>query len=154
MIELDLSGELPLSPRLEAIEQVVVALNASSELELVPSGRISLLFCDDQTIREYNKQYAGHDYSTDVLSFSYIESGQAIDGTLGDMLISTETAARQAQDAGTDEATELALLALHGILHVLGYDHAEATERDVMDGLQRRLLEQIGLEYRDFGWNS
>jgi probable rRNA maturation factor len=154
VIELDLSGVLPLTPELEAIERLVAALNASPDLEGLPSGRISLLFCDDETIREYNNQYAGHDYSTDVLSFSYIESGQAIDGTLGDMLISTETAARQAQKAGTDEATELALLALHGILHILGYDHAEATELDAMDSLQRRLLEQIGLEYRDFGWNS
>ena len=153
MIELDVASAIPVGITINPMERIVEVLNAS-ELVL-PEGRINLVFTDDLEIQKLNLEYAGHDYATDVLSFSYIEAGgEAIDGTLGDMIISVETAARQASKAKTDLGTEVALLALHGTLHILGYDHTEPGARVELDTLQQQLMMAAGLPYRNFEWIS
>jgi probable rRNA maturation factor len=101
-------------------------------------GEVGIALVSDARMRTLNKTYRGKDYATDVLSFPSEE-----DGSLGDIVIATGVARRQARDAGHDLATELKVLSLHGLLHLLGYDH----ERDhgEMARAERRLLRRAGL---------
>ena len=87
---------------------------------------ISILFVGDQGIRDLNQRFRGVDRSTDVLSFPQLSEGiTEISGTLilGDVAISLETALRQTKKHGLSLEEELTLLLIHGILHLLGYDH-------------------------------
>ena len=99
----------------------------------------AILFCDDETIRELNKQYLNKDYSTDVLSFSQIE-GEEITGNhfLGDIVISVPYAAEQAKKYNHSSADEIRYLILHGVLHLLGYDH-----NDKEDGQMSKIEKEI-----------
>jgi probable rRNA maturation factor len=111
-------------------------------------GTVHIALVTDARIRELNRTYRRKDYATDVLSFagSTGSTGAAAipsTGFLGDIVIARGVAKRQARDAGHSEATELRVLALHGLLHLLGYDH----ERDAgrMSRVERRLRRKGGL---------
>jgi probable rRNA maturation factor len=127
-----------------AIELGVAQQDRPIPFGLQPELEVHLTLTDDTRIRQLNREYRGQDKPTDVLSFSQIEGGQefvpAPTGTLivGDVVISVETAQRQAKGTLLDE---LRLLAVHGALHLLGYDHE--TDEDVarMDALTKRALE-------------
>jgi probable rRNA maturation factor len=101
-------------------------------------GAVTLALVSSARMRALNLAYRGKDYATDVLSFPAAEGGQ-----LGDVVIATGVAARQAREAGHSVSTELRVLALHGLLHLLGYDH----ERDQgeMARVERRLRRRGGL---------
>jgi probable rRNA maturation factor len=101
-------------------------------------GTITVAIVSDARVRALNRKFRKKDKATDVLSFPAEEPG-----SLGDVLISSGVAARQARVAGHSLATELRVLALHGLLHLLGYDH----ERDdgQMARLERRLRRVGGL---------
>ncbi len=103
-------------------------------------GSITLALVSDACIRTLNRDYRGQDYATDVLSFPTDADGH---GHLGDVVIATGVAARQARAAGHSVATELRVLALHGLLHLLGYDHQR--DRGEMARVERRLRRQGGL---------
>lgn len=79
------------------------------------NGEINFLLVSDRVIHQYNKRYLQHDYATDVLAFA--GGGE----TFGDIMISTDTATRQAKEEGHSFERELKILAIHGILHLLGY---------------------------------
>ena len=96
-------------------------------------GEVSLVLAGDRLLRRLNRDYRGKDRPTDVLSFP----GGGGEAGLGDVVISVETAARNARALGRTLARELDVLALHGFLHVLGYDH-EADD-GTMERLERRL---------------
>jgi probable rRNA maturation factor len=107
-------------------------------------GAVGVALVSDRRVRALNRQYRGSDYATDVLSFpSDPHPGPATDPYLGDIVIAGGVARRQARAAGHSERTELRVLALHGLLHLLGYDH-EADEGD-MARLERRLRRKGGL---------
>jgi probable rRNA maturation factor len=89
-------------------------------------------------MRNLNRQYRGQDYSTDVLSFA---GGSR--GFLGDIVIAAGVARRQARRFGHSGLTELRILALHGLLHLLGYDHE--VDDGAMARVERRLRRQGGL---------
>ncbi len=97
-------------------------------------------------MRRLNRRYAGHDYITDVLSFPALEAtgpfacAPVADTFLGDIVVALPQAARQARAAGHTLAQEVDLLVTHGVLHLLGYDHATAAQKRAMDGLQARAL--------------
>ncbi|MBN1654068.1 MAG: rRNA maturation RNase YbeY [Deltaproteobacteria bacterium] len=98
------------------------------------SWELSVLLCDDSTIRELNRRYRKEDQPTDVLSFSMVEEGQieAYSQMLGDIVISVPTAIRQAaanQHAILDEIT---ILLAHGLLHLLGFDHQTRVQKRKM----------------------
>jgi probable rRNA maturation factor len=97
------------------------------------SGEVSLMLAGDERVRALNVRYRGKDKPTDVLSFP----GEGGEFGLGDIIISVPTAARNARAYGRSLAQELDVLALHGFLHVLGYDHE--TDDGTMDRLERRL---------------
>jgi len=103
-----------------------VARDARHALALLgESGvELSIALVDDAAIRELNRNYRGKDRPTDVLSFSQREGEAAIDRQLlGDVVISVETARRQAERRGSTTEEELRELLVHGILHLLGYEH-------------------------------
>ena len=97
---------------------------------------VALRLCDDAVIHELNKNYRGKDKPTDVLSFEGQGGGEGI----GDIVISVETAFRNARRLRRSLAEELDILALHGFLHTLGYDHE--TDDGTMERLERRLRRQ------------
>ena len=103
-------------------------------------GRITLSYVSDAEIRRLNRMYRGKDATTDVLSFSYLEQPLGHGDQLGDIVISMEQAKRQAQG---DLELELADLMVHGILHVLGYDHEELADAKIMFPLQDRLVKTL-----------
>jgi probable rRNA maturation factor len=107
-------------------------------------GDVALSLTDDAELRALNRDYAGEDHATDVLSFSQREraGARASSGPLGDVIISVETARRQARDGGRALVDELAHLAVHGLAHLLGFDHATPAEERVMFGFERRLRAQ------------
>jgi probable rRNA maturation factor len=96
-------------------------------------GEVSLVFGGDALLRRLNRDFRGKDRPTDVLSFP----GAGGEEGLGDVVISVPTAARNARRFGHSVPRELEILALHGFLHVLGYDHE--TDEGTMERLERRL---------------
>jgi probable rRNA maturation factor len=100
-------------------------------------GEVALVLTGDRAIRALNARYRGKDRPTDVLSFP----GGASPGELGDIVISVQAAQRNARQLGRTLAQELDVLALHGFLHVLGYDHE--TDDGTMDRLERRLRKRL-----------
>lgn len=101
----------------------------------------SVVLLRDETIRRYNQKFRGKDYPTDVLSFpADPESPADTEGYLGDILISVETADRQKK---TDLATEINVLCLHGLLHLLGFDHE--TDRGSMKRLESKIKKEFQL---------
>ena len=102
-------------------------------------GTVTVAIVSDARVRALNRQYRRKDKVTDVLAFPSGERGH-----LGDVVIAAGVAARQAREAGHTLATELRVLALHGLLHLLGYDHERDDGR--MARLERRLRRRGGLE--------
>jgi len=105
--------------------------------ELGVSGELALVFAGDRTLHRLNRTYRGKDRPTDVLSFP----GPGGEEGLGDVVVSVETAAKNARALGRTLPQELDVLALHGFLHVLGYDHE--TDDGKMDRLERRLRKRL-----------
>jgi probable rRNA maturation factor len=101
------------------------AVRVTAAAEGVEQGELSLTLLDDPGIRELNRTYLSHDRVTDVLSFALQEEGEP---PLGDVYVGLQQAARQASEAGVPLEEELVRLAVHGTLHVLGYDHPEEAE--------------------------
>jgi probable rRNA maturation factor len=111
--------------------------------ELTLDGaELSLVLCDDPFIHGLNRDHRGMDKPTDVLSFAQREGEGADpdDMLLGDVIISVETALRQAEARGHGLDHELRVLLVHGILHLLGHDHEEDEEAERMEAEERRLL--------------
>jgi probable rRNA maturation factor len=88
-------------------------------------GEISVALLNDDAIRRLNREHLDHDRPTDVLAFALHDAGEP---PLGDVYLGVPQARRQAADAGVDEAEELVRLAVHGTLHVLGWEHPDAAE--------------------------
>jgi probable rRNA maturation factor len=124
---------------------------------------LSLLFVDDDTIAHYNEQFLDHAGPTDVLAFPIdddigpggrdpdtgghgpgsVEHTDDIPVLLGDVMICPSFAAREAASRGVSVESELSLLVVHGILHLLGYDHAEADDETRMQAQERALLAEF-----------
>src|SRR6185369_12019176 len=112
-----------------------VVRGAARELDV--RGSVALVLAGDRMVHELNRRYRGKDKPTDVLSFPGLGGEEG----LGDIVISVETAARNARGLGRTLAQELDVLALHGFLHVLGYDHE--TDDGTMDRLEARLRRRL-----------
>jgi probable rRNA maturation factor len=120
------------------------------EMERAPSCQLSVVVTGDEQIHQLNREFAGEDHATDVLSFS-LREGEAFvapDDTdrLGEVVVSFETAQRQADDAGRHVEDEVAHLLVHGVLHILGYDHAEPAGETKMRARERSILSELGYE--------
>lgn len=108
-------------------------------LEGYSHGEISFALVNDETIKKLNKKYRQQDMPTDVLSFSMD------DEIWGDIVISTEKAIEQANEYGHSIKRELSFLVVHGILHLLGYDHQTPGERAEMRQKEERVLSELNL---------
>jgi len=109
-------------------------------------GDLTILLTDDAQLHELNRDYLGIDAPTDVLSFPASETDpETARRYLGDILISVPRAEEQARAAGHALEAEVQLLAVHGTLHLLGYDHAEAEEKAHMWKAQAEILERLGI---------
>jgi probable rRNA maturation factor len=122
------------------------------------TGDVAIALVSDARIRGFNRRYRGKDAATDVLSFpvegpakagrhdsTAVVSGVSRTRTLGDIVIATGVARRQAKAAGHSYQTELRVLALHGLLHLLGYDHDHRADRGRMARAEARLRRRGGL---------
>jgi probable rRNA maturation factor len=112
---------------------------------------ISLTLVSDAAIRELNRDHRGKDSATDVLSFP-LDPQEAGDSheperLLGDVVISVDTARRQAADYDAELQAEMYRLLIHGVLHVLGHDHEQPEERELMTREERRLASVIALPW-------
>lgn len=134
-----------------AARRLLVALDEAN-------SSLSLTLVDDKAIREINREHRGKDKPTDVLSFPLFEPDEIADGIgqppgdggermLGDVVISIDTALRQASDYDASLQDELYRLLVHGVAHVMGHDHEEPGEREEMLVLERRLAAAIGLAW-------
>lgn len=109
-------------------------------------GDVSVVLGDDAHLRELNSRYLGVDAPTDVLSFSSGEVDPDSGATyLGDVILSVPTAERQAAEAGHTLEAEVQLLVIHGVLHLLGHDHAQAEAKTRMWAAQADVLTSLGL---------
>jgi probable rRNA maturation factor len=131
-----------------AADWIVGISRITLEMEGVGECQLSVVVTGDEDVRRLNREFAGEDRATDVLSFS-LREGEAFaepDATarLGEVVISYETAERQACDADLGTEDELAHLLVHGILHLLGHDHAEPEEERRMRARERSVLGSVG----------
>lgn len=133
------------------IEKAVQAV--ADEAGLSDATEVSVTIVDDAKIREINSSFRNIDKSTDVLSFPMFFYTEPMvlaeeiwegESMLGDIVISLETAARQAEEFGHSLGRELSFLTVHSMLHLLGYDHMEESERAIMREREEYFLEKIG----------
>jgi len=120
-------------------------LEAALQAERGCSPEVRILLCEDEVSAQFNQTYRHTAGPTDVLAFSQ-EPGPAEDPAapaLGDLVIAVPTARRQAEEYGWSVAEELALLALHGVLHLLGYRDEQEDERQQMQAAEDRYFEQV-----------
>ncbi|HZZ66204.1 MAG TPA: rRNA maturation RNase YbeY [Candidatus Baltobacteraceae bacterium] len=111
------------------------------------TSSLSISLVTDGDIAELNRLHRGKDRPTDVLSFPLDPSPAAPERLLGDVVISVDTARRQAAEYDAPLQNELNRLLIHGILHVLGHDHEKAAERAIMEAEERRLAAAIGMPW-------
>ena len=107
---------------------------------------LSVVLADNRRLRKLNRDYLGVDAPTDVLSFPASESDPESDARyIGDILISVPYATKGAKQAGNSLEAELQLLVVHGVLHLLGHDHAKPKEKAKMWKAQAEILKSLGL---------
>lgn len=143
-------------PDEEALHQMAQRVLGAAEAFLVSEKaqpfpeqptEVSIVFADDETIRDINSEWRGQDKPTNVLSFpAYpIEPGDLPGPMLGDIVIARETVAREALELDKTFDEHLTHLLVHGFLHLLGYDHMETEEAEEMEGLETGILAVLGL---------
>ena len=114
----------------------------------IKNSIFDIIFIDDEEMHKLNKEYRGIDRTTDVLSFA-LNDNKHIDAfvnSLGDIFISIPKMKSQAEEYGHSEKRELSFLALHGLLHLLGYDHTLGKkEEEEMFWLQKEILNELGI---------
>ena len=136
----------------EDIAAVRRAVETVGRLYGAEDAEVSVTLTDDAHIHVLNRTYRNVDRPTDVLSFALTESeepeivGAGMHEVLGDLVISLERVQAQAKEYGHSRLRELSFLTVHGMLHLLGYDHIEEEERLEMEEEQRHVMEELGIE--------
>ncbi|MEK5441790.1 rRNA maturation RNase YbeY [Fredinandcohnia sp. FSL W7-1320] len=153
-LEIDFNDEIG-EVKEEECRLVQELLFLAADKEGVSEGtEVSVTFVDNERIKEINREYRDKDQPTDVISFAMEEMGEGeiaivgedIPKVLGDIIISIPRAKEQAEDYGHSFARELGFLAVHGFLHLLGYDHITKQDEEKMFSRQKEILEAYGLE--------
>ncbi|MCI1856565.1 MAG: rRNA maturation RNase YbeY [Sporolactobacillus sp.] len=139
-------------------QQIHLIDHAAETLGLTGEIECSLTFTDNDRIQRINRDYRGIDRPTDVISFAleeraagevpiYRQKGEP--RVLGDIIVSLDKAHEQATEYGHSFKRELGFLIIHGLLHLLGYDHRTEKEREKMFGIQEQILSSFGLRRLD-----
>jgi probable rRNA maturation factor len=137
-----LESEFPFPQELLVLAAQAALQEESQSLDC----ELSIILTNDERLHELNLQYLGVDASTDVLSFPASETDPETGKRyIGDILISVPRARSQAEAAGHPLEAEVQLLVVHGVLHLLGHDHARADEKARMWKAQAGILEKLGL---------
>jgi probable rRNA maturation factor len=148
------AGNWPAEDTLEALSSRILeqaaahlAMHAKQPFAGEPI-EISLVFTDDENIRSINSEWRGQDKPTNVLSFPAfpLRPGGKPGPMLGDIILAEETLRREALDQGLAFDDHLTHLLVHGFLHLFGYDHMTNQEAAVMEGLEIRILAELGLD--------
>ncbi len=134
----------------DLLDEILRAADVVGEIYGVENSELSVTLTDDEHIHALNKKFRGIDRATDVLSFAFRESDEpAIIGAdfdiLGDVIISLERAEIQAEEFGHSFLREVIFLEVHGLLHLLGYDHIDDDERREMEEEQRFIMDKLGI---------
>ena len=132
------------------LAEILRAADTVGKLYGVENAELSVTLTTDEKIHALNKKYRGIDRPTDVLSFAFRESdepeilGETVE-ILGDIVISVERAEIQAADFGHSFLREIIFLEVHGLLHLLGYDHIEDADRVEMEAEQDFVMAELGI---------
>lgn len=139
--------QIPFQPEWE--ELVTKVVDKVLEMHQQETGEVGVSFVDDEQIHQLNLDYRGIDRPTDVLSFALDEGEEmpsvAEEHVLGDIVISLETARRQAEEYNHPLEREIAFLTVHGALHLLGYDHQTTEDTQRMREKEELVLNQLGI---------
>jgi probable rRNA maturation factor len=127
--------------------RLILCAQRAIEHQSAETGALSIVLTDSSKLRDLNATFAGEDHATDVLSF-YDGSEDPESGQLyyGDVIIAVDLAEKQAEKAGHPLHTELSLLTVHGVLHLLGHDHANQNEKQRMWSAQEEILDSLNLQ--------
>ena len=130
--------------------EIIRAAEVVGKLYGAENSELSITLTDDEHIHELNKNFRGVDRPTDVLSFAFRESEEPEilnqqTEILGDIIISLERAKMQAKDYGHPYLREVVFLTVHGLLHLLGYDHIEEADRIEMEREQDIVMAELGI---------
>lgn len=132
---------------LEYINTMQELINYAMEYENVKNVIFNIIIVDNEYIHKLNKEYRGIDRPTDVISFA-LEDFEDIKSdirVLGDIYISIDKVYEQAKEYGHSNLREICFLMIHGFLHLLGYDHMEATDEKIMFAKQEEILNGFGI---------
>ena len=144
------------SPTAQVEQLVTKVLTQAARIEGIgPEAEVSVVLTDDAYIKKLNREYRGIDAPTDVLSFALNEDAEPVneepqianspgETLLGDIVISLEAVERQAKEYGHSPERELAYLLVHGMLHLIGYDHGNEIARRRMRKEEERILSAVG----------
>ena len=132
------------------LAEILRAADTVGKIYGVENSELSVTLTDDEHIHALNKKFRGIDRATDVLSFAFRESDEpeildAQVDVLGDVIISLERAKVQAEEFGHSFLREVIFLEVHGLLHLLGYDHIDDDERREMEGEQKFVMSTLGI---------
>lgn len=132
------------------LKEILRAADVVGEAYGAQNSELSITLTDDEHIHALNKKYRGVDRATDVLSFAFRESDEPeVIGEdfelLGDVIISLERAEVQAREFGHSFLREVIFLEVHGLLHLLGYDHTDDDERREMESEQKFIMDKLGI---------
>ena len=158
MITLDCVSESDLwtqHPEIESVAQRALAKAAETcGTPVLPGAEVALVLVDDERMRAINKEWREKDKPTNVLSFPSVPKDKIANAPfLGDIVLACETVEREAQDEGKSFDHHAAHLVVHGFLHLIGHDHMNDEEAERMEGLETRILAELGIAdpYADAG---
>lgn len=140
-IDIEINSQHPLIPSQEKCEAWITAVLQHQKLN---NAEVSIYVVDEDEGRQINRDYRGKDYATNVLSFPADIPEEVGVPLLGDLVICAPVIEREAKEQHKDINAHWAHMLVHGSLHLLGYDHMEETEADLMEELETRLLQQLG----------
>lgn len=138
-VSVDIQVESDLWDAEPAAEAILRAAIAGAAAHSTSAGEVSILLTDDSAVRELNQQWRGIDKPTNVLSFPAPKTPAAA-GLLGDIVIAYETLVRECADEDRQFTHHLSHLAIHGYLHLLGYDHQTDAEAEAMEALESQIM--------------
>lgn len=140
--EVEIRSDLSPDPDLNAIARQAVESTLRHQ-GIHPPASLTVLLADDSRLQQLNRDFLGYDEPTDVLSFPAGESWPGVESYIGDIAVSLPRARIQASKAGHAFENELSTLIIHGVLHLLEYDHATKTEKRRMWSAQAEILELL-----------
>jgi probable rRNA maturation factor len=145
-VNIEVTKEAVAWKQLDSAETIVRSAVAAVLADAgVHRGEVSVVLCDDARIRELNRIWRGKDESTNVLSFPANKSARNPVLHFGDIVLAYETLVREAEAEGKTIEAHLSHLGVHGMLHLLGEDHENDCDAEVMEERERRILARLGI---------